>query len=158
MDINQAIDALLTHTYKDKTEFYQVSTYLASQGFDYSYSDSYILSGKLKELDLFDMVSVSTEEAGADCMIYANSKGHDFVEEYQAYTNYLSGLRKAKSAAMANAPSPNERKQSPMVKLIDIIIKWWWLILLPIIIGVVILCIEYKSGYFIEQSPKLPLH
>lgn len=48
-----------------------------------------------------------------------------------------------------NAPIEKEIKQSAMAKLMLMIKKYWWGILIPIIISIIILMIEYKSGYFI---------
>ena len=46
-----------------------------------------------------------------------------------------------------NAPNANEKKQNAMQVFIDNILKYWFI---PVAIGLIILLIEYKSGFFIK--------
>lgn len=54
------------------------------------------------------------------------------------------------SKTVTNDPKENEKRQSTMQVLIDIILKYWFI---PVSIGVIILLIEYKSGFFIKPNP-----
>jgi hypothetical protein len=62
----------------------------------------------------------------------------------------LRGSTFKSSKTVTNDPKENEKRQSTMQILIDIILKYWFI---PISIGVIILLIEYKSGFFIKPNP-----
>lgn len=62
----------------------------------------------------------------------------------------LRGSTFKSSKTVTNDPKENEKRQSTMQILIDIILKYWFI---PVSIGVIILLIEYKSGFFIKSNP-----
>ena len=47
-----------------------------------------------------------------------------------------------------NAPNPNEKRQNAIQTFIGIILNYWFI---PVLIGLIILLIEYNSGFFIKS-------
>lgn len=88
MDIPKIIDVLLAYIYKQKQEIGFVSKILTQTGFDYNYTDSHIICGKLEELKLFEQYRNNYTEY-ADLTLYPNTVGYEFVAQYGTYSNYL---------------------------------------------------------------------
>lgn len=60
-------------------------------------------------------------------------------DNFGTYSQRLDSRLKKKS--VVNAPATNENKQSAIIKIIS---KYWWALLIPVIIGIVLLLIEYN--------------
>lgn len=60
-------------------------------------------------------------------------------DNFGTYSQRLDSRTKKKITT--NAPATKENKQSAIVK---IIFKYWWAFLIPVIIGIILLLIEYK--------------
>lgn len=95
MNLTKAIDTLLNYMYSQDKEMGHISTILEESGFEYNNHNSYIIRDKLVELDLFEMINVSTQ-SGADFILYQNAKGLEFVQEFDTYTKYLEVIKREK--------------------------------------------------------------
>lgn len=90
--IEESIDKLLIYIYKEGNDSCQVSELLPKE------VNLKLLGKKLKKLELFEVNSFEANEDNyVSLFVYWDLKGHEFVEKYGTYSNYLIEIKKAEA-------------------------------------------------------------
>lgn len=88
MNLTNIIDILIDEVYNKKINNNTISDILKWYDISLDYDNSYILCNKIVNLNLFRIISVSSQ-TGPDLILNMSAEGYEFVTNYKSYSNFL---------------------------------------------------------------------